>query len=59
VSRFRLQSAPDIVDKLRKMLVYLADMEEPAIPRGSADVEGAHADRRLTFRIDTLRNEGD
>ena len=37
---------PDTVDKLRKMLAYLDDMENPEELWALAFVEGAHADRR-------------
>ena len=62
---------PDTVDKLRKMLAYLDDMEDPAelwsLPSWKAhtltgDRKGAWSlhvtrNRRLTFRIDTAENE--
>ena len=58
---------PDTVDKLRKMLAYLDDMEDPeelrSLPTWKAhtltgDRKGAWSlhvtrNRRLTFRIDT------
>ena len=62
---------PDTVDKLRKMLAYLGDIEDPEELR-SLPVWKAHAltgdrkgtwslhvtrNRRLTFRIDTAQNE--
>ena len=62
---------PDAVDKLRKMLAYLADMEDPAELRSlpawkahtlTGDRKGIwslHVTRnwRLTFRIDTANAE--
>jgi proteic killer suppression protein len=61
----------DAVDKLRKMLAFLADMEEPeelhALPSWKVHtLSGARkgtwslsvtANRRLTFRIDTAEHE--
>ena len=62
---------PDTVDKLRKMLAYLDDMEDPEelrrLPTWKAHtlsgdrkwVWSLHVtrNRRLTFRIDTAENE--
>jgi proteic killer suppression protein len=62
---------PDTVDKLRKMLAFLDDMEDPEelrmLPSWKAhtltgDRKGARslsvtANRRLTFRIDTAERE--
>ena len=62
---------PDCVDKLRKMLAYLDNMEEPREVRTLAawnvhtltgDRKGTWSltvtrNRRLTFRIDTAANE--
>jgi proteic killer suppression protein len=62
---------PDTVDKLRKMLAYLEDMEDPeelrSLPVWKAHMltgerKGAWSlhvtrNRRLTFRIDTAQSE--
>ena len=62
---------PDIVDKLRKMLAYLDDMENPEELRAltawkahtlTGDRKGVWSlsvtrNRRLTFLIDTAENE--
>ena len=62
---------PDSVDKLRKMLAYLEDMEDPeelrSLPVWKAHMltgerKGAWSlhvtrNRRLTFRIDTAQSE--
>ena len=62
---------PDAVDKLRKMLAFLDDMEDPeelrALPSWkvhtlTGDRKGiwslsVTANRRLTFRIDTVERE--
>ena len=59
---------PDTVDKLRKMLAFLDDMEDPeelrALPswKVHSDRKGTWslsvtANRRLTFRIDTAERE--
>ncbi len=62
---------PDTVDKLRKMLAFLDDMQEPEELRALAswkvhtlmgDRKGTWSlsvtrDRRLTFRIDTAEQE--
>ena len=62
---------PDTVDKLRKMLAYLDDMEDPEELRAltawkvhtlTGDRKGTWSlsvtrNRRLTFRIDTIENE--
>ena len=63
--------SPDTVDKLRKMLAFLEDMEDPeelrALPSWkvhilTGDRKGTWslsvtANRRLTFRIDTSERE--
>ncbi len=63
--------SPDTVDKLRKMLAFLDDMEDPeelrALPSWkvhtlTGDRKGTlslsvTANRRLTFRIDTAERE--
>jgi proteic killer suppression protein len=62
---------PDTVDKLRKMLAFLDDMQEPeelrALPswkvhRLTGDRKGTWSlsvtrNRRLTFRVDTAEHE--
>lgn len=62
---------PDTVDKLRKMLAYLSDMEEPEELRAitawkvhtlTGDRKGTWSlsvtrNRRLTFRIDSAEHE--
>lgn len=62
---------PDTADKLRKMLVYLDNMEDPEELRSltawkvhtlTGDRKGTWSlsvtrNRRLTFRIDTAENE--
>ncbi len=62
---------PDTVDKLRKMLAYLDDMQEPEELRSltawkvhtlTGDRKGTWSlsvtrNRRLTFRIDTAEHE--
>ena len=62
---------PDSVDKLRKMLAYLEDMEDPEELRSlpvwkahtlTGDRKGAWSlhvtrNRRLTFRFDAAQNE--
>ena len=62
---------PDTVDKLRKMLAYLSDMEEPEELRAltawkvhtlTGDRKGTWSlsvirNRRLTFRIDSTEHE--
>jgi proteic killer suppression protein len=62
---------PDTVDKLRKMLAYLEDMEDPeelhSLPVWKAHVltgdrKGTWSlhvtrNRRLTFRVDAAQNE--
>ena len=62
---------PETVDKLRKMLAFLDDMEGPEEPRGlplckalvlTGDRRGTWtlsvtANRRLTFRIDSAESE--
>ena len=62
---------PDTVDKLRKMLAYLDDMEEPeelrslpvwkayTLTGGRKGLWSLHVtrNRRLTFRIDTTEGE--
>jgi proteic killer suppression protein len=62
---------PDTVDKLRKMLAYLDDMENPEelqaltvwkVHTLTGDRKGTWSlsvtrNRRLTFRIDTTENE--
>jgi proteic killer suppression protein len=51
---------PDAVDKLRKMLAYLDNMED--VEEFSGDRKGTWSlsvtrNRRLTFRIDVARSE--
>ena len=62
---------PDTVDKLRKMLAFLDDMQEPEELRGlpswkvhtlTGDRKGTWSlsvtrNRRLTFRVDTAEHE--
>ncbi len=62
---------PDTVDKLRKMLAYLDDMEDPeellslptckahTLTGGRRGVWSLHVtrNRRLTFRVDTAEGE--
>jgi proteic killer suppression protein len=62
---------PETIDKLRKMLAFLDDMEDPnelrTLPSWKAHVLAgnrrgrwslsATANRRLTFRIDTVERE--